>query len=232
MRRVTSALCLAGGAGLKWISGEAIRAHHPGHPPRARGMAGCSPGIRASPRTLPRAPLHPWVQRSWLVKQLPWWMSFKASLLLHLNRDSHLSLLAVNFVSWVGWGRERPHQWVPSVCLPSVSGPGSSTVSPAEADAPLPWCLEKRRRQDESPGASFISPPSLLHQHRGLAAEIDETLRSAPAPALSVPCALAADTSSYLWPTRVFPERPKNFSTHLSFFSKSISNADQVCALS
>ena len=71
-------------------------------------------------------------------------------------------------------------------------------MSPAEADAPLPWCLEKRRHQDESPGASFISPRSLLHQHRGLAAKTDETLRNFPAPALSVPCALAAATSSYL----------------------------------
>lgn len=67
-------------------------------------------------------------------------------------------------------------------------------MSPAEADAPLPWHLERRRRQDEGPGASLISPRSLLNQHRGGAAKIDEWLRSITAPRLEVLSALAAAT--------------------------------------
>ena len=27
---------------------------------------------------------------------------------------------------WRGWGREQPRQWVPSICLPSISGPRSN----------------------------------------------------------------------------------------------------------
>lgn len=82
----------------------------------------------------------------------------KASLLLHSNRDFYLFLLTLNLYHGRGEEESGPiSEFLPSVHLPSL-GQGSTSVSPAEAGAPLPWRLEKRRLQDEGSGASLIFP--------------------------------------------------------------------------
>lgn len=91
-------------------------------------------------------------------------------------------------------------------------------MSPAEAGAPLPWRLEKRRRQDEGSGASFISPRPQLNQHPSLAVKIDILLGSLTAPpglsGLCAPAAAATPTCD----TQVFPKT--NFVHQFGFLHK------------
>lgn len=61
VRWVPSSLCQAEGAWLKMTKGEAEGTHDPGPRPSARNDRWLRrPRIRASPKTLPRAPLCPW----------------------------------------------------------------------------------------------------------------------------------------------------------------------------
>lgn len=153
-------LCQAEGARLKWMKGEAEGAHDPGPRPSARGLTGDGgrsgqQGITKGPTTYSSRPpcTLPAYWTAHLMNAV-----LKASLRLHLNRDFYLFLLTLNFVSW--WGEEEScpvSEFLPSVHYPSLDE-GATSVLPAEAGAPLPWRLEKRRRQDEGSGASLISP--------------------------------------------------------------------------
>lgn len=92
-------------------------------------------------------------------------------------------------------------------------------MSLVEAGAPVPWHLEERRRQDEGSGTSLISWHSLLNQHPGLTAKIDELQRKLTAPGLSVvrvrwqlPPAPTCDLC------KGFPKWPKTNFLHTFYF--------------
>ena len=141
------------------------------------------PGMRASPRTLPRAPLRPSCSSPDECHK------FKK----HLPCFKWIEILIYSTLHWIlyhGWGEEESgpvSEFLPSVQHPSL-GQGATSVSLGETGAPLPWHLEKRHHQDEGSGTSLISQRSLLNQHPGLTAKIDELQRKLTAPGLSLPC--------------------------------------------